>query len=98
MTDNYNDDDADDSDFDDTLGEILGASFMAPPSLDLDLAFGAVDTSVNLDRTHLVSPLSLASPPLPSPSFSATAGEPIRLRSRSFHCYNHLFPLLVAVL
>ena len=64
MTDNYNDDDADDSDFDDTLGEILGASFMAPPSLDLDLAFGAVDSNVNLDCTNLRPPLSSLPNPL----------------------------------
>jgi len=45
-------------DFDDTLGEILGASFMATPSLDLDLAFGALDSNVDLAHTHLLSPLS----------------------------------------
>ena len=37
---------------------------MATPSLDLDLAFGAVDSNVDLDRTHLLSPLHLS--PLPS--------------------------------
>jgi len=36
---------------------------MATPSLDLDLASGAVDSNVNLDCTHLLSPPS----PLPSP-------------------------------
>jgi len=52
----YNDDDADDGNFDDTLGEILGASFRVTTILDLDLAFGAVD----LAGTHLLSlPLSL---------------------------------------
>ena len=37
MTDD-NDNDANDGNFDDTLGEILGASFRVKPSLDLDLA------------------------------------------------------------
>jgi len=37
MTDD-NDNDANDGNFDDTLGEILGASFRVTPSLDLDLA------------------------------------------------------------
>jgi len=62
-----NDDDADDGDFDDTLGEILGASFMATPSLDLDLAFGAVDSNVDPARTYLLSPLFPLPPPLASP-------------------------------
>ena len=44
MTDN-NDDDAHDGDFDGNLEEILGASSMPTPSLDLDLAFGAVDVN-----------------------------------------------------
>jgi len=47
--------------FDDNLGEILGASFMATPSLDLDLTFGAVVSNVDLTRTHLLSPLSPSS-------------------------------------
>jgi hypothetical protein len=64
MTNNDNDDDANDNDFDETLGEILGASFMTTPSLDLELAFGAVDSNVDLDRTHLFSPLSPLSSPL----------------------------------
>jgi len=38
LTDNDNDDDANDGDFPDTLGEILSAPFMATPALDLDLA------------------------------------------------------------
>ena len=46
--DDDNDDNADDGDFDDTLGEILGASFMGTTSLDLDLAFGAVDSNVEM--------------------------------------------------
>jgi len=44
--------------------ELSQASFMATPSLDLDLAFGAVDSNVDLDRTHLLSPPPLS--PLPS--------------------------------
>jgi len=73
---NSEDDDADDGDhdFDDTLGEILVASFMAAPSLDLDLTFGAVETNVDLARTHLLCPPSPLPPPSPFPS--AAAGEP----------------------
>jgi len=78
MTDD-NDDNADDGDFDDTvsLREILGASFMATPSFDLDLVFGAVDSNVRIARTHLLFPLSPLSPTLASPPSSAAAGEPI---------------------
>ena len=47
-----NDDNADDGDFNDNLGETFGASFMATPSLDLDFAFGAVDSNVDLARTQ----------------------------------------------
>jgi len=63
MTDD-NDDDADDVNFDDTLGEILGASFRDTPSLDLDLTFGAVDSNVDLACTRLPSlpPTPLLSP------------------------------------
>jgi len=75
MTDN-NDDDADDGDFEGNLGEILGASSMATPSLDLDLARGAVKSNVNLARTHLLFTPSHLPPPLPSPPFSAAPGEP----------------------
>jgi len=61
-----NDNDADGGNFDDTLGEILGASSWVTPSLDLDLTFGAVDFNVNLACTHLLSPPS----PSPSPLLS----------------------------
>jgi len=71
-----NDDDAHDGNFDDTLSEILGASFRVTPSLDLDLAFGAVDSNVDLACTHLLSPPSPLPPPLPSASSSAAAVEP----------------------
>ena len=50
---------------------------MATPFLDLDLSFGAVNSNVELARTHLLSPLSPLSPPLPSPPSCAAAGEPI---------------------
>ena len=75
---NSEDDDADDGDhdFDDTLGEILVASFMAAPSLDLDLTFGAVDSNVDLACSHFLSPPSPVPPPLPSASSSAAAREP----------------------
>jgi len=95
ITDNDNDNGVDVGDFDDTLGEIPVASFMAAPSLDLDLAFGAVDSNVDFDRTHLLS-----SPPPPSPRLSSFVCYcwGAHLRSRSLHYHNHLFPLLVAVL
>ena len=57
------------------LGEILGASFRVTPSLDLDLAFGTVDSNVDLACTHL---LSSPSPPpslLSSAPSSTAAGE-----------------------
>ena len=66
ITDVDNDDDADDGNFDDTLGESFCAPFMATLSLDLELAFCVVDANVNLARTHLLSPLS-PFPPLPPP-------------------------------
>jgi len=69
MTDNDNDDDADDSDFNDTVGEIFSVSFgvMVTPSLDLDLAFGAFDSNINLDHIQLLSPLAPPPAHLPSP-------------------------------
>jgi len=76
MTDD-NDDDADDGNFGDTLGEILGASSRVTTSLDLDPAFGAVDSNVGLACTPLLSPLFPLPPPLASPSPSAAAWEPI---------------------
>jgi len=72
-----NDDDADDGIFDDALCEIPGASSRVATSLDLDLAFGAVDVNVELACTSLLSPPSLLPPPIASPPPSATAGEPI---------------------
>ena len=76
-----NDDDADDSIFDDTLSEILGAPSRVSTSLDLDLAFDTVDLNVDLACTSLLSPLS-PSPRLSS-SFCCCWGA--HLRSRSFH-------------
>ena len=76
MTD-ANDYDANDNNFDDTLGEILGASSRFKTSLDLDLAFGAVDSNVDLACTSLLSTLPPLPPPLASPPPSAAAGEPI---------------------
>jgi len=72
-----NDDDADDGNFDDTLSEILGSSSWFAPSLDLDLAFGTVDSNVDPACTLLLSPLSPLPSPLASPPPSAVAGEPI---------------------
>ena len=76
MTDD-NDNDADDGVFDDTLCELLGASSRVASSLDLDLAFGAVDSNVDLACTSFLSSLVPLPPPIASPPPSATAGEPI---------------------
>jgi len=72
-----NDDDADVGNFDDTLSEILGTSSRVATSLDLELAFGAVDVNDDLTCTSLFSPLSHLPPPIASPPSSAAAGEPI---------------------
>jgi len=64
-----NNDDTDDGIYDDTLSEILGASSRVAPSLDLDLAFGTVDSNVDPACTPLLSPLSPL--PLPSPLASS---------------------------
>ena len=72
-----NDDDADDGIYDDALSEILGALSRVAPSLDLDLAFGTVDSNVDPVCTPLLSSLSLLPPLLASPPPSAAAGEPI---------------------
>jgi len=58
-------------------GEILGASSRVATSLDLDLAFGAVDVNDDLDCTSLRSPLSPLPPPTSSPPSPAAAREPI---------------------
>jgi len=73
---NDNDNDADVGIFDYALCEILGASSRVATSLDLDLAFGAIDVNVDLACTSPLSPLSPLPPPIASPSPSA-AGEPI---------------------
>jgi len=49
--------DANDGDFPDTLGEILDATFLASPVLDVDLAFGAADSNVDFNRTPVLSVL-----------------------------------------
>jgi len=76
MTDDNNDD-ADVGNLDDTLSEILGVSSRVATSLDLDLAFGAVDVNDDLACTSLLSPLSPIPPPIVSPPSFAAAGEPI---------------------
>ena len=58
-------------------GKIFGASSRVATSLDLDLAFGAIDINNNLDCTSLLSPLSPLPPPTVSPPSPAAAGEPI---------------------
>jgi len=72
-----NDDDADDGYFDDPLSEILDSSSRVAPSLDLDLAFGTVDSNVDPACIPLLFPLSPLPPPLASCPPSAAAGEPI---------------------
>jgi len=62
---NDNDDNADDGNFNDTLGKILGASFRETLSLDLDLAFCAVNSNVDLACARLLFPLLPS--PLPPP-------------------------------
>jgi len=74
---NDNNDDANVGTLDDTLSEILGVSSRVATSLDLDLAFGAVDVNEDLAYTSLLSPLSPLHPPIASPPPSAAAGEPI---------------------
>ena len=95
MTDD-NDDDADVGKLDGTLSEILGASSRVATSLDLDLAFGAVNVNDDLACTSLLSPLSQP-PPSHRLSSSFCCYWGAHLRSRSFHYHNHLFPLLVVV-
>jgi len=75
-TDNDDDGNANDGDFPDTLGEILGAPWITSPVLDLDLAFVATDSNVDFDRTTLLSGLSPLPPLLASPPSSSAAGEP----------------------
>ena len=72
-----NDNDADDSIFDDALCKILGASSRVVSSLDLDLAFDAVNVNVDIACIPLLSPLSSLLPSLASRPPSAAAGEPI---------------------
>jgi len=76
MTDDNNDD-GDDSDFDDTLSEILGILSRVATSPDLDLAFGAVNDNVDRACTSLLSPLSHLPPPTSSPPSSTVTREPI---------------------
>ena len=78
-----NDNNQDDCDFADTLGETFGVSSIPLPALDLDDAIGAVDSSVDLDRTPLVSPLSPTPPFAPFLIFLVLLGSPPE--NRSFH-------------
>ena len=70
-------DNGDDGNFVDTLSEILSSSSKVTTSLDLGLAFGTVDATVDRACTSLLAPLSHFSPPIFSPPSSAVAGEPI---------------------
>jgi len=72
---------------------------MATSYQDLDLAFGAIDSNINLTRNRLLSPPP--SSPLPCvPSLLLLLllllGTP--LRSRTFLHHSHVFFLLLAVL
>jgi len=78
-----NNDDADDLIFDHTLCEILGDSSRVATSLDLDLAFGAVDVNDDLACTFLLSPLCPLPPLIASPPPSAAAGEPTEIQEFS---------------
>ena len=71
-----NNDNADDSNSNDTLGTILCASLCDTPSHDLDLAFDTVDSNVDLACTCLLSPPTSLPPHLPSAPSSAAAREP----------------------
>jgi len=71
------DDNCDAGNFVDTLSEILASSSKVTTSLDLDLAFGTIDATVDRACTSLLSPLSHFSSPISSPPSSAAAGEPI---------------------
>jgi len=57
VTTNDNDDNAINDDFIGNLGEILGASSMVTPSLDLDLAFGVINSNVDHAHTQLIRKL-----------------------------------------
>jgi len=76
MTDDNNNN-ANVGNLDDTLSEILSASSKVTTSLNLDLAFDAVDVNDNLACTSPFSPLSTLPPDTTSPPSSAAAGEPI---------------------
>jgi len=80
---NDNDDDASVVNLDDTLSEILVASSRVATSLDLDLAFGAIDVNDDLACTSLLSPLSPLLPPIASPPSSVAAGSPSEIRKFS---------------
>jgi len=85
-TDDDNDDDANDGDFPDILGEILGATFMASPVPDFYLTFGAAISNVDFDRTLRLCPLSpIPHPTSPRLSFFICCCLGANLRSRSFH-------------
>jgi len=60
---NDNDDDADDGNFDDTLGDILGALFRDTPSLDLDSMISLLALSTPTSTSNL---LAFSPPLLPS--------------------------------
>jgi len=76
MTDD-NDDGTNVGNLDDILSDILGASSRVATSLDLDVAFGAVDVTDDFTCTSLLSTLSPLPPPIGSPPSSVTTGEPI---------------------
>jgi len=80
ISDDEIEDDAHEDDFNDTHGEVLGASFRATPSLDLDLLFGAVDSNVNLHHPPLLSSLFPLPPPSPLLPLLLLLGSPSEIQ------------------
>ena len=82
MTDDNNND-ADVGNLDDTLSEILSVSSRVATSLDLDLAFGAVDVNDDLACTSLLSPLSPSYLPSPLLLLLLLLGSPSEIQGFS---------------
>jgi len=98
MTNDDNDDDVNDGDFPDTLGEILGATFMATPALNLDLTFAAADSNVDFHRTPLLSSLFHLPRPLTSPKTREFQAQLLHYFSKSDNKSNHHHLLLLLLL
>ena len=68
---------------DDTLIKILSVSSRVATSLDLDLAFGAVDVNDDLVCTSLLSPLSHLPPPMSLLLLLLLLGSPSKIQDFS---------------